>query len=150
MSAREATGWRSSLYSDWHRSHRIRRFLPPDVAEDMTMVDIDALMRCERWVEACRGCYEPLTLIETYVDNHQTYKCATALGRLARRAGIEAYVVRYEPNQARDDIERFHVRRVEPWRDDWHVFLPAAYAAFLVRARGRGSHTCTCAQEAAA
>lgn len=144
VSLTEATGWRSGVYSAWHRPNMLRRFLPPHIADDMTMIDIDALLRCDRWIEACRSCYEPRALIETFVDNHQTHKSANATRKLARRAGIEAYLVRYEPNPADTDIVRFHVRRVEAWRDDWVTMTPQQYADFLVRARERGAHTCSC------
>lgn len=144
MSLTEMTGFRSTVYSAWHRPNKLRRYLPAKVADDMTMVDIDALLRCERWIEACKGCYEPLVLIETYVDNKQTYKCAAALRKLAARAGVEAYVVRYVPNENNTDITAFHVRRVQPWREEWVEWTPQQYADFLVRVRAR-ARTCTCA-----
>jgi len=134
------------LYSEWHRVEKIRRFVGPADADALGMINIDALLRCERWAEYCRGCSKTAALIETALDNGQTHKEAYVTAGLANDAGVEAYAVLITPNAERDDIEQFRIRRVAPDLSKWQTWTPQQFADFLVRIRARAPHRPGCRQ----
>lgn len=132
MSMEERTFKRNLLYSQWHRSANISRFLPQEVADSLGMIDIDA-------AEYCRDCYVTFALIETQVS-HNPPKSARVTQKLAEDAGKLAYSVSIVPNAAGDDIELFRVRRIQPYRDTVWEMSPQVYAEFLVALRA--DHRC--------
>lgn len=142
MSLVERYGYRSGVYSRWHRptdpdgTPRLARFLPVEVADTLSQIDIDHIYRCDVWCEyEKQRCSEPLFLIETAEDVGQENKPATVTANLARRASIPAYVVLFTPTADGDDIERFRVKRIVPTITGWRDFTPAAYAMWLAAKR---------------
>jgi hypothetical protein len=125
------------LYSAWHRPNSMRRYMPPDIADEMMMINIDALARRERWIETRANTHEPLFLVETAFDTGLSDKPARATQRLAARAQLEAYVTLITPNDIRDDIIGFRVRQVNPCTGIWIKLTPQDYADLLLRARTR-------------
>lgn len=152
MSQTERSGDRNSdlLYSTWHRTASIRRFVSADEADCLAMINLDALLRCERWIENCGTCREPLAVIEVAWENGQDHKTAAATRQLALRAGCEAYAVLITPTPDRSDIQSFRVRQVAPLYSEWHHLAPLAYAQMLVRVRNRAKCACTTVEVEAA
>jgi hypothetical protein len=141
------------LYSDWHRVDRIRRFVEPGDADALRMINIDAILRCDRWAEFCRACQRTAALIETalWTPNGE-YKTATVTAKLAAHASVEAFVVLVKPTEAQDDIQQFRVRQIMPeGNDQWYWLTPQGYARMLVRVRERAPHDhgCPYARQAA-
>jgi hypothetical protein len=133
MSMDERTGDRDLLYSGWHRPKRIRRFLDLRDAHSLVVIDID-------YCEACHVCYQPLALIETQRSAHLP-KQAPIMAKLAHLAGIPAWSVSYQPNDAGDDIEIFRVRQIEPFDEESFTMSPEIYAKWLLNLRA--AHACT-------
>ena len=113
----ERHGTRDRTYSAWHRRPSIRRFVGIERAQLLAMIDLDASL----FVEYDDQTKEPVALIETARDVGQAFKAATVTARLAKRAGLPAYVVLYTPasnlnpsDQEWQDISRFRVRRLWP------------------------------------
>lgn len=145
MSDGERTGYRSLVYSAWHRVGSLRKLIGPVRASKLTMVDIDSC-------EACPFCSDPVALIET-AHTADDPKPARITSRLAWKAGVEAYSVSYHGTIDRSvcdvcgrggengEIGEFRVRRIEP--DDPHVAVmdPLDYADFLEKLRK--SHVCS-------
>lgn len=149
MSMTEGTGTRRGdlLYSTWHRTKSITRYgLTPQQADALGMVNLDALLRCERWVEYARCCNEPLALIETAIGTHQTHKNATVTTRLAARCNppIEAFCALVQPNESWTDIDAFKVKRLYPEPSRWFDMTPRQWAHKLMEIRERGHHAETC------
>ena len=127
----ERYGTRDLGYSAWHRAASIRRFVGWERAQLLSLVDVD----CMLFLEYHNSTKEPLALIEAAIDVGQEHKPATAITRLARRAGLPAYVVLYQraaelnPADPRwQDVRGFRIKRLWPraelrWRnvapDDW-------------------------------
>lgn len=144
MSAGERTGYRSLVYSGWHRPASIRRFVGALGAAALAMIDIDAC-------EYCARCMTPVALIET-ARTLSPPKSARVTARLSTMAGIPAFSVSYSGAIVRDccahcgriqetgDIDRFLVQRIQPRHSEVVDMNPHAYAAFLMRLR-RG-HEC--------
>ena len=86
---------------------------------------------------------EPLALLELAQDIGQDLKPATVIAALARRAGIEAFVVLYTLADSANpyapswrDISHFRVRGVAPSPlRTWWRYSPAEYAQFLLQLR---------------
>ncbi|WP_205194106.1 hypothetical protein [Burkholderia sp. Ap-962] len=103
------------------------------------MVDLDAVL----FTEYDNNGKLPLALIEVARDIGQE-KPAGVMQRLARLAGVPAYVALYttasaanpaNPNWA--DIERFRVRRMWPRPEEsWRILTPRQWARALVQIRG--------------
>ena len=143
MSQQERTGWRPLLYSRWHRSESVRRFIGSSPAARLKAIDID-------WCEACPYCNRPLALIETEKSATKTRpKDAPITVNLARAAGIGAYSVIYVPSlpllrcadcgreheDPADDVLRFYVRRLHPECSVIADMSPGGYAAWLLALR---------------
>jgi hypothetical protein len=135
MSDGERTGFRTLVYSGWHRPGRIRALIGAVRAAKLTMIDIDSC-------EACARCGEPVALIET-AHTVKEPKNAPITAALARRAGIPAYSVSYYGeierthchacgrDDERGEITQFLVRQIEP-ADPWVKLMDAQrYAEFL-------------------
>lgn len=144
MSDKERTGFRSLVYSGWHRPAVLKNFLGTVNAAKLTMVDIDSC-------EACPYCKTPVALIET-AHTLSEPKRAPITAMLAWLAKIPAYSVSYSGAISRSrcdtcgrdnetgEPELFLVRRIQP-PDPWvHRMEPADYAAFLLALRA--DHTC--------
>lgn len=127
----ERTGFRDLTYSAWHRT----------LSASLAMIDVDS-------VECCWRCFEPLALIEVTRDNGKR-KSSTLIRKLARKAGIQAWVVRYrtdgsfidEQGRKHDSITQFMVSKVMP--DGWgtsKAMMPEEWAEVL-RSMRRG-HSC--------
>lgn len=127
MSQNERTGVRDLLYSRWHRSASISRFIGLKVAAIIKTVDID-------WCEACHWCDEPVALIETQ-RSQRGPKRASVTQKLAERAKMPAYSVAYEPSADGADISGFTVRQIAPYEGDVRRMLPPDYAFWLVSLR---------------
>ena len=129
MSDREKYGTRDLLYSGWHRTDRIKRFIGDKTASAMKMIDIDACEYDEKTMT-------PLVLVELALDTGQTRKDYYVTRNLAIMAGIPALLVLYKPNATHDDIESFRVKRLTPNVDDeWMEMSPVEYAQKMVRLR---------------
>jgi len=153
MSNEERTGFRSLIYSSWHRPQAIKRYLNITDAMKLLVIDID-------WCEACRLCSEPVALIETaYTRAAQSQglvpKDARITALLARMAKIPAYSVLYfgevkktrcgacEQYSESGDIKAFLVRRIQP-KDGWIEYMdPERYARFLLSLRDVHNYTCS-------
>lgn len=144
MSDGERTGFRTLVYSRWHRVNRIKSLIGAVRAAKLVMVDIDSC-------EACAYCNQPMALIET-AHTIREPKNAPITALLARRAGLPAYSVSYygaiERSHCaacgRDDesgeITQFLVRQIEP-ADPWVRLMNAeCYAEFLEQLRA--GHVC--------
>lgn len=144
MSMKERTGFRSLVYSLWHRADSTGRYLGPVAAAKLKNIDIDSC-------EACPYCSLPVALIETAHTTAEP-KNAPITALLAWMAKIPAYSVSYSGaiNRSRCDacgglsesgeIERFLVRRIHP-HDPWTSSMtPDEYAQFLLSLRN--DHTC--------
>lgn len=126
MSLDERTGKRDLLYSGWHRTQSIRRFLPYRVAATLKVVDID-------WCEACHWCSEPVALIETQ-ESDRGPKPAVITQNLARLAGLRAFSVSYHRGED-GDIDYFYVKQIAP-ASPWNTQMrPEEYAGFLAALR---------------
>jgi hypothetical protein len=132
MSQTERTGFRSLLYSGWHRSDRIDRFLGRSHARRLSVIDID-------WCEYCCYCSRPIALVETQESTNPP-KAARVTRQLALMAGIRAYSVSYQPTSDGDDIELFQVRLIAPELGEVMAMQPNVYAYFLWSLRN--VHTC--------
>jgi hypothetical protein len=136
---KERYGTRDLSYSAWHRAASIRRFVGWEQAQLLNMVDAD----CVLFLEYHQSTKEPLALIEAAIDVGQDYKPATAIARLAKRAGIPAYLVLYRqsaaPNPADPrmlDVSGFRVKRLYPRTETkWRAMPPAEWAEALLRIR---------------
>ncbi|WP_416047929.1 hypothetical protein [Cupriavidus basilensis] len=130
---------RDRSYGIWHRAPSIRRFLRPEQAEALTMVDLDSVVYTE---------YEhrgklPLALVEVAQDIGQEKPSGVIRG-LAQLADVPAYVALYTPaahanptNPNWSDIESFRVRRLWPHPEQrWRVLTPTQWAQALVQIRG--------------
>ena len=133
MSHGERTGFRSLLYSGWHRRDRVSRFLGRAQAARLSMIDID-------WCEYCYYCSGPIALIETQ-ESRSRPKSARVTQKLARMAGIRAYSVSYRSTEDGEDIELFQVQLIEPEVGEVMTMQPNVYAYFLWSLRN--VHTCT-------
>ena len=135
----ERFGTRDLTYSAWHRRGSVRRFVGIDRAQLLSMIDVDGAM----YVEFDHEEKEPLALIEVARDVGQSFKAATVVRRLAKRAQLPAYLVLYLPGAAPNpadpehrDIDRFRVRRLWPKPEEaWRELSPAEWATGLVRIR---------------
>lgn len=122
-----------------HRRLSARRFVGPEKAQLLSMIDLDGALYCE--FEGAT--LEPLALIETALDRGQRRKAATVTRRLAQRARLPAYAVLYAPAMYRNpadpsqqDIERFRVKRLWPTPErEWRVLNPLEWAEALVQIR---------------
>lgn len=153
MTLHEVTGRRDveQLYSEWHRPNSIRRFLPPGVDPDsLGLVNIDHIVRCERWSEYCRTCCRTLALIESALGAHQTHKTAKVTQQLALELKREAFIVLVVPAADGEDIESFRVRRIAPSVSPWRDFTPREWALKLVEIRQRADRCSDCPDHRAA
>jgi hypothetical protein len=125
---------RDLTYSRWHRPSSIERFLEPEAAAALSMIDIDA-------VEFCRECSQPLMLIETVRDVGQSFKATTVIAEIACRGRIPAALVFYTLDE-HQDCYRFRVRGVWPKRTPEVKMWPEQYAAWLHSLRDSHAHTC--------
>lgn len=132
MSQAERTGFRSLLYSGWHRRDRVSRFLGPVKAPRLSMIDID-------WCEYCCYCSTPIALIETQ-ESQNAPKSARVTRQLALMAGIRAYSVSYRASEDGEDIELFQVQLIAPEIGEAMAMEPNVYAYFLWSLRN--GHTC--------
>jgi hypothetical protein len=134
----EKYGTRDLSYSAWHRAASIRRYVGWERAQLLTMCDADSVLL----LEYSLGDKAPLCLIEAAADYGQE-KPATAIAKLARRAGIPAFVVLYQrsllPNPADRrwrDLRAFRIKRLWPKPENkWRRITPSEWAQGLVRIR---------------
>lgn len=134
MSMHERTGLRDLLYSGWHRSGNLRRYLGILDASRVTVIDID-------WCEYCCRCKQPVALIETEQSSQRTTpKPAVVTSELARAASLPAYSVTYTADADGTDITSFLVRQLVPVRGDVQALSPQAYALWLLGLRE--THRC--------
>lgn len=135
----ERYGARDLSYSAWHRAASIRRFVGWEKAQLLSMCDAD----CVLFLEYAPGTKEPLCLIETAIDVGQQHKPATAIARLAKKAGIPAYLVLYARDRNRNpadsrmrDVRGFRVKRLWPAPEaSWRHVTPREWASALLRIR---------------
>lgn len=135
----ERYGTRDRSYSAWHRRQSTARFIGLERAQLLAMIDLDAAL----YVEYDNRSREPLALIETARDVGQDFKSASVTMRLARRAGVPAYVLLYDLDGRRNpadprwrDIARFRVKRLWPRPERaWRTLTPPEWAAGLVQIR---------------
>ena len=129
---------RDRSYGAWHRAPSIARFLDKDLAESLTMADLDSVL----FTEYDHVGKVPLALVEVARDIGQD-KPASVLRRLAQLADVPAYVALYTPapeanpsNGNWSDIEGFRVQRLWPQPEDrWRSLTPTQWAQALVRIR---------------
>jgi hypothetical protein len=139
MPHEEVIGTRRRDYSAWHRRNSTRRFVGIELAQLLAMIDLDASL----YVEYDDGTKEPLALIETAIDNGQSYKTATVTCNLAKKANLPCYVVLCKlsdvPNPADpewQDIESFRIKRLWPKPESkWRTLTPQQWAEGLVQMR---------------
>ncbi|WGS43708.1 hypothetical protein LFL97_09380 [Burkholderia sp. JSH-S8] len=130
---------RDRAYGAWHRAPSICRYLRADLAESLSMVDLDSVL----FTEYDNAGKIPLALVEVARDIGQE-KPAGVMQQLARLADVPAYVALYTPaaaanpcNRNWSDIESFRVKRMWPRPEPgWRVLTPAQWARALVRIRG--------------
>ncbi|KUZ59768.1 hypothetical protein WI38_22275 [Burkholderia ubonensis] len=130
---------RDRAYGAWHRAPSIRRYLRADLAESLSMVDLDSVL----FTEYDNTGKIPLALVEVARDIGQE-KPAGVMQQLARLADVPAYIALYTPAAAANpcnpnwsDIESFRVKRMWPRPEPgWRVLTPAQWARALVRIRG--------------
>lgn len=147
----EHTGRRDLIYSGWHRRASTRRFIGKEQARFLAMIDLDGAI----FAEYEDGSKEPLVLIETARDVGQEWKSARVTANLARRAGLPAYVVLYEPSNASNpadsrmlDIRSFRVKRVWPRPEAaWRKFTPQQWALKLLSIRACAAATIEAAND---
>jgi len=92
MSDEERYGERDLTYSNWHRVRSIGRFVGRDMAELLTMIDIDDF-------EYCKFCGDPLAAIETARDVGQSNKTYRVVQKVARGLDILGLLVYYKPSE---------------------------------------------------
>lgn len=140
MPQEEIYGTRNRAYSAWHRRLSTRRFISIEDAQLLAMIDMDASL----YVEYDDQTKEPLALIETAVDNGQTYKPATVTRNLAKRVipRIVAFIVLYKlsPNwnpadKNWHDIESFRVKMIWPIETRFYQLSPEQWAKKLLELR---------------
>jgi hypothetical protein len=126
VSMHERTGKRDLTYSAWHRPDRIRAYLGPRRAAQLTVIDID-------WCEYCAVCREPVALIETARDDrgNRTVKPATVTFKLAKKAAVPAYVVLYSAAGEGVDASLKDFRVQQAGQTGWVAMSPSQYAEFL-------------------
>jgi hypothetical protein len=138
MSSAERTGKRSLLYSAWHRSRSIARFIGSRRAWALTYIDIDCC-------EYCPWCRQPLALIETARGETapKEARVSTVLGQMA---GVPVYSVAYIAGAGAvcdgEDIEWFRWRQLWPSRLPEQHGTPAEYAAWLYELRIEHASSC--------
>lgn len=130
---------RDISYSAWHRTRSISRYVGLERAQSLCMVDVDTVL----YLEVDAALREPLALVEVAQDVGQVEKPASAMARLAAKAGIAAYVALYrigdKPNPAdpmAHDITGFRVKRLWPSQEvQWRTLTPMEWAKALVGIR---------------
>lgn len=127
MSERERTNQRDLLYSAWHRTDAIKRYLAHRDASDCAVIDID-------WCEYCRKCKQPIALVETQ-RSAAPPKDAAITCALARLAGIAAYSISYRVTTDELDIDLFRVRQLVPTLGPVEDLLPEEWARRLFEMR---------------
>lgn len=140
MSLTERTGTRSLAYSKWHRPGSIARFLTPEQAYRLGMIDIDGC-------EYCTICKAPLALIETQVST-QPPKAAPVMSNLARAASIEAYTASIELDD-NGEPARFRLQRLVPTVTPIVERTPEQFAHFLWGLRTKHERKVSHARKAA-
>lgn len=139
MSQEERFNTRDRTYSAWHRRFSTGRFIGIERAQNLAMIDLDASL----YVEYDDHTKEPLALIETAVDVGQTYKTATVTMKLAKKAGIPAFVLLYRISTSLNpadplfhDVDSFRVKMLFPvYMNAWKELSPAEWASALVHIR---------------
>lgn len=137
MSQHERNGFRDQIYSEWHRSPSLGRYLGISKAAQLGLIDLDVTL----WVEF-DSCQFPLVLIETARDVGQDRKNARVTGFLADWAGLPAFCVLYrvEVENGKECITGFRVRQLAPKASiGWKSMDPQQYADFLIWARQQGA-----------
>ncbi len=119
------------VYLDyWHRRESLSRFVGPQRADWMSMIDIDCCEYCH-----LGGCSQPVALIETKLVWSQS-KNATVMVNLARRTDppLPAYLVEYDLlnpiNAPENDITYFVVTDLISNTDPTEM-TPTDYAEWL-------------------
>lgn len=136
MSFAERTGKRDLSYSAWHRPASIQRFIGRIAAQELMMVDIDA-------VECVARTREPVAMCETAIDIGQEIKPSTVTLKVARACNVPCFTVLYSlakrANPADDhwlDIDQFRVKRIDSDIDaDWTIYTPTEWARILCTLR---------------
>lgn len=123
MSERERTYERDLMYSAWHRTDALKRYIAQRDAFDCAVIDID-------WCEYCRKCRQPIALMEAQCSAGAP-KEASITCAVARRAGLAAYSISYSLTTDELDIEWFRVRQLVPVRTDVERLLPEEWARRL-------------------
>jgi len=142
----ERYGERDLCFSGWHR-YQTNRFFP--------MRDLDC-------IEYCFRCDKPLALIEVARDVGQDKKWIEPMRKLAKMAGLPAYVVFYQGNSTAIRaamrlcvtsitkrallkfacIDSLRIRRVSPCYSEDITLTPMQYQAFLIALRVKSKCGC--------
>ncbi len=117
MSRKERWGTRDQAYSKWHRRQ----------SRHLAYIDLDG-------IECCSMCKQPIALIELAIDVGQTFKATTIMCRLAKMAGLPAYLVFYKKND-KDELVGFRVSQVAPEKETERIMTPEEYIEFLCAIR---------------
>jgi len=135
----ERYGARDRSYSVWHRVNSTKRFVGVEKAQNLSMIDLDAVL----WIEYDRDSRVPVALIETAQDVGQPFKPVTVLVELSKLSGLPAFCVLYKLSERRNptdanyaDIEGFRVKRA--WPDPERLFqalTPREWAEKLLQIR---------------
>lgn len=141
MPQEEIFNTRDRAYSAWHRRMSTQRFVGIELAQVLSMIDLDASL----YVEYDDKSKEPLALIETAIDTGRDSKAFTVTRNLAKRCSpvVPAFVLFYTLSHNANpadrqwrDIDSFRVRRVWPEPvTDWKTFSPKEWADYLVGLR---------------
>ena len=135
----EITGERELVYSAWHRTNSIKRFVGVENAKLLAMIDIDVVLYAE-YEDSTK---EPICLIETARDTGQLYKTSTVTRRLAEKANIYAFTLLYTPSKTAKnpaakqwpDVEKLRVKEIYPGKTPWKELSPAEWADVLLNMR---------------
>ncbi len=135
------------IYSRWHRTSSLERFVGFENAYRCAMINIDQTL----WVECQDNGFQPIALIETAQDIGQKRKPATMLKNMAVRAVLPAFIVLYtlddntiDPVTLDRKIVRFCTKPIHIIeRDTYNVLTPEEFARGLVSLRKVGTEILT-------
>ena len=134
MSQEERTNKRPLIYSAWHRSDSLSRFIDERTAVDCHMQDIDSI----EYTRDEQGNMVFLAVIETKLDWGQEFEDTGVPKALGKKLGVPVFFVFYTPSQEPNpanprwpDIEMFCVRQVWPRTTEWRNYTPQEWARFL-------------------
>lgn len=143
MAQEERFGSRNLVYSAWHRRGSTGRFVGLEMAQLLSMIDVDHVL----WLEVDDETKEPVAIIEEAEDRGQFKPCSIVIN-FAKRANIPAVCVLWtpadQPNPAdmnEPDIASFRIQRLWPKTErGWRNLAPAEYAQVLLKMRNIGAN----------